>query len=100
MIVALHLKIDVTEPLTACCGQGGSYNFDKNYFCGWNYADNVTTITTPPCANSFNHLSWDGIHTSNTLNAAAAKAFLSGEYITPAGGFNCSPNFTAWPSQT
>jgi hypothetical protein len=91
---------DVTEPLTACCGQGGKYNFDKNHFCGWNVADGVTTVSVPPCANSFNHLSWDGIHTANTLHKAAATDFLTGKHITPTGGFKCSPDFTFWDART
>lgn len=80
------------------CGVGGAYNFNKEVTCGHaGVVDNkFVNLTTSYCADPAAHLSWDGIHTSNTFNKAAVTAFLLGEHITPKGGLNCSPDFTFW----
>jgi hypothetical protein len=92
------LLADVTSPLKACCGVGGAYNFNKDVLCSYTgmVGNEFVNLTSAPCSNRAAHLSWDGIHTSNTFNKAAATAFLTGKHITPAGGFNCSPDFTFW----
>lgn len=92
---------DVTAPLKACCGVGGAYNFNKEVQCSYTgmVGNEFVNLTTAPCANRAAHLSWDGIHPSNTFNKAAATALLSGRHITPAGGLNCSPDFRFWDSR-
>lgn len=96
------LNYNVTQPLKACCGVGGSYNFNKDVWCGYTglVGNELVNLTTAPCASRGSHLSWDGIHTSNTFNKAAATAFLTGQHISPAGGFSCSPDLTFWESRT
>lgn len=96
------LKYNVTQPLKACCGVGGAYNFNTAVWCSsiGLVGNELVNLTTAPCANRAAHLSWDGIHTSDTFNKAAATAFLNGEFITPAGGFNCSPDFRFWDART
>jgi alpha-L-fucosidase len=96
------LNYNVTQPLKACCGVGGSYNFNKDVWCSYTgmVGNELVNLTSAPCANRATHLSWDGIHTSNTFNKAAATAFLTGQHITPSGGFGCSPDFTFWESRT
>jgi alpha-L-fucosidase len=97
---------DATAPLSACCGIGGAYNFNKKITCGHaglfegKFVNLTTSLPATPCPDPPAHLSWDGIHTSNTFNKAAATAFLTGKYITPTGGLNCSPDFTFWDSST
>lgn len=94
-ILTNPLAYNVTQPLKACCGVGGSYNFNKDVWCSYTgkVGNEFVNLTTAPCANRQAHLSWDGIHTSNTFNKAAATAFLTGKHITPTGGFNCNPEF-------
>ncbi|KAG0627096.1 hypothetical protein M758_2G173600 [Ceratodon purpureus] len=92
-------KYNVTSPLKACCGVGGAYNFNKEVTCGHTgmFENKVVNLTVaPPCPNPAAHISWDGIHTSNTFNKAAVTAFLTGEHITPKGGLGCSPDFSHW----
>ncbi|XP_051153029.1 acetylajmalan esterase-like [Andrographis paniculata] len=43
-----------TNPLKACCGIGGKYNFDPNRFCA--------SPGVPVCANPNRSVSWDGLH--------------------------------------
>ncbi len=93
---------DVTAPLKACCGVGGAYNFDTKLTCGHAgaYKNTFVNLTVrPPCPNPAGHLSWDGIHTSDTFNKAVATAFLTGKHVTPKGGLNCTPDFTYWNSR-
>lgn len=97
---------NVTAPLKACCGVGGDYNFNDKVTCGHaglvegKFVNLTMTLPLQPCKDESSVLSWDGIHTSNTFNKAAATAFLSGEHITPAGGLGCSPDFTFWDSSS
>ncbi|KAG0564188.1 hypothetical protein KC19_8G090500 [Ceratodon purpureus] len=97
---------NVTAPLSACCGVGGSYNFNTGVTCGHaglvdgKFVNLTTSLPATPCANPRAHLSWDGIHTSNTFNKAAATDFLTGKHITPAGGLGCSPDFFFFDSST
>jgi hypothetical protein len=105
-ILADPLKYGVTDPLKACCGKGGWYNFNKKVTCGHagivegKFVNLTMTLPVQPCANLSSVLSWDGIHTSNTFNKAAATAFLSGKHVTPAGGLGCSPDFFFFPFRT
>jgi alpha-L-fucosidase len=101
-IVIIVVRSDVTETLKACCGTGGSYNFNKQVTCGHvGTIDNqLVNLTTSTCDNSLEYLSWDGIHHSNTFNKAAATAFLTGKHISPTPGFNCSPDFSNWDART
>ncbi|XP_051153028.1 acetylajmalan esterase-like [Andrographis paniculata] len=43
-----------TNPLKACCGIGGRYNFDENRFCA--------SPGVPFCANPNRYIFWDGLH--------------------------------------
>jgi hypothetical protein len=85
---------------------GGEYNFNREVTCGHSgmvdgkFVNLTTSLPAVPCASPAAHLSWDGIHTSNTFNKAAVTDFLLGKHITPEGGLNCSPDFTFWDSAT
>jgi len=97
---------NVTAPLKACCGAGGDYNFNKKVTCGHaglvdgKFVNLTMTLPLQPCKDEASVLSWDGIHTSNTFNRAAATAFLLGKHISPPGGLNCSPDFTFWDARS
>lgn len=99
----MHIVIcaDVTEPLKACCGTGGYYNFNSKVTCGNTGVVGLqyVNLTETYCSNPAGYLSWDGIHTSNAVNKAVATQLLSGNYITPALGLNCSPDFTFWDAR-
>jgi hypothetical protein len=105
-ILSDPLKYGVTDPLKACCGKGGWYNFNKKVTCGHagmvegKFVNLTMTLPVQPCKNLSSVLSWDGIHMSNTFNKAAATAFLTGKHVTPAGGLNCSPDFFFFPFRT
>ncbi|KAL6575671.1 hypothetical protein OROHE_001048 [Orobanche hederae] len=64
---------------TACCGYGGgSYNFDKQAYCGSSKAS--------ACSDPQNYVSWDGIHLTDAANKMMAYGILGdGSTFDPAG---------------
>ncbi|CAL5349625.1 unnamed protein product [Camellia sinensis] len=51
---ALYLGFDKQSLLRACCGIGGTYNYDANRTCG--------SQDVPVCPNPKHYIHWDGIH--------------------------------------
>lgn len=94
--------IDITKPLKAACGYGGAYNFNKEVTCSYTgkFGGKFLNLTMASNITSAHHLSFDGIHLSNTANKAIAKAFLTGKHITPEGGFKCEPDFSRFDGST
>ncbi|KAG0575663.1 hypothetical protein KC19_5G021500 [Ceratodon purpureus] len=87
----------ISGTLTACCGYGGSYNFNQSLFCTHSGVVNGSDIELIyPCLNSTAYLNWDGIHPTAQMNWIAATAFFNGTHITPIGGFNCSADYSNW----
>lgn len=86
---------DITETLKACCGTGGSYNFNKDVTCSevGKIGNQKVNLTTATCSNTKAYLNWDGIHPSHAANRAAPLDFFAGKHITP-GGFGCVVNTT------
>lgn len=66
---APSLGFDETSTLKACCGVGGSYNFDMARMCG---AQGV-----PVCANPARSISWDGIHLTQEAYRHMAEWLLA-----------------------
>ncbi|TVU12442.1 hypothetical protein EJB05_46090, partial [Eragrostis curvula] len=78
----------------ACCGYGGgAYNFNQEVYCGNSKVLNGQTATGAACGDPQNHVSWDGIHTTEAANVRISYAVMSGSYSYPAFGLSkhCSP---------
>lgn len=73
----------IKEPLRACCGAGGPYNYNV-----WQQCGDPGVI---PCGNPESYLSWDGIHGTEALHRAVAQGWLQGPY-------NILPIFSNCPS--
>lgn len=56
------------EPLAACCGGSGAYNFNMTAFCG--------AAGTAACADPSEYVSWDGVHFTEAANRHTACATL------------------------
>ncbi|KAF9600197.1 hypothetical protein IFM89_005021 [Coptis chinensis] len=60
----------------ACCGNGGSYNFDSSRMCG---AEGV-----PVCSDPTKHVHWDGIRlTEEEAYKLMVEGFISGNFVRP-----------------
>lgn len=94
-ILADPAAYNITETLKACCGSGGSYNFNKEVTCSevGKVGNQQVNLTVSTCSNPKAYLSWDGIHPSHAANRAAATDFFNGKHITPSG-FGCVVNTT------
>ncbi|KAJ7542846.1 hypothetical protein O6H91_09G014700 [Diphasiastrum complanatum] len=89
------LKYGMANVMQACCGLGGSYNFDFSLQCGM-ILDIIGALYSPPaCKNPAIYSNWDGIHPTEAFSQIVAAAFLTGQYIEPADAFqNCTFDFS------
>lgn len=77
----------MTQPLKAPCGDGDEYNFNEKVQCGQSgtVGDKLVNLTDVDHVVAAKHLSFDGIHHSNTANKVVARAFLDGTHIVSSG---------------
>ncbi|XP_058095675.1 GDSL esterase/lipase At1g28600-like [Magnolia sinica] len=61
--------------LTACCGGGGTYNYNTSAKCGYNGATS--------CDNPSSHVAWDGIHLTEAAYRWIADGLIRGPFLTP-----------------
>ncbi|BAS94803.1 GDSL esterase/lipase At5g45910 [Oryza sativa Japonica Group] len=61
--------------LKACCGTGGTYNFNVSSACA---LPGVVACKDPSAS-----ISWDGIHYTEAINRFVAKGWLYGPYADP-----------------
>lgn len=62
-----------SQPLQACCGAGGYYNFDPNQMC---------SSSTSVCSSPYTRISWDGVHFTEGAHKHIATKILSGSYFS------------------
>ncbi|CAN6326316.1 unnamed protein product [Urochloa humidicola] len=63
------------EPLRACCGGGGPYNYNPEAACG---SPGATV-----CGDPSTHVHWDGIHLTEAAYKYIANGWLNGLYAYP-----------------
>ncbi|XP_062181561.1 GDSL esterase/lipase At5g45910-like [Phragmites australis] len=63
------------EPLRACCGGGGPYNYNPEAACG--------SPSSTVCGNPSAYVNWDGIHFTESANKYIADGWLNGVYAYP-----------------
>lgn len=68
---------------TACCGTGGQYNFDSSITCTNSAIVNGQIVTASSCSDPSSHVSWDGVHFTESANRYVATQILSGNYFQP-----------------
>ncbi|XP_073157111.1 GDSL esterase/lipase At1g28570-like [Henckelia pumila] len=61
--------------LSACCGGGGPFNFNKSALCGFPLAKS--------CEDPSLYISWDGLHLTEVAYKFLAQAILGGCYTVP-----------------
>lgn len=71
------------EPLVACCGVGGKYNFDGAHRCGAKITENGREIVVGSCKNPTVKISWDGIHYTDAANKWVFEQIVSGKFSDP-----------------
>ncbi|XP_073155459.1 GDSL esterase/lipase At1g28580-like isoform X2 [Henckelia pumila] len=68
--------------LSACCGGGGPYNYDKSAFCGF--------PSSASCEDPSLYISWDGLHLTEAAYKFLAQSLLGGRYSAPRFTTICS----------
>ncbi|WOH11911.1 hypothetical protein DCAR_0831407 [Daucus carota subsp. sativus] len=61
--------------LAACCGGGGSFNFNSSASCG--------RTGSKTCTNPSTYANWDGIHLTEAAYGLIAKALIRGPFTSP-----------------
>lgn len=72
------------QPIMACCGYGGPpLNYDSRVPCGQTKTINGSLVTAKGCEDSSEHVSWDGIHYTESANQHVSSQLLTGKYSDP-----------------
>ncbi|XP_062097296.1 esterase-like isoform X1 [Humulus lupulus] len=75
-------KYGFEQPLVACCGYGGKYNYSVG--CGGTTTTvNGTQITVGSCRRPFVKVNWDGIHYTEAANKHVFDKISTGAFSHP-----------------
>ncbi|KNA25714.1 hypothetical protein SOVF_003350 [Spinacia oleracea] len=76
-------KYGFIDPLIACCGQGGKYNYDSHKGCGARYMDHGKEILVGSCKDPRVKINWDGAHYTDAANKWVFGRLENGLYSDP-----------------
>ncbi|KAJ4752363.1 GDSL esterase/lipase [Rhynchospora pubera] len=65
----------IYNPLVACCGKGGKYNWSTTELCGMPHV--------AACQNPSASLNWDGVHLTEAAYRYITNSWLKGPYAVP-----------------
>ncbi|XP_078441355.1 alpha-fucosidase 1 [Wolffia australiana] len=72
------------QPLVACCGHGGRYNYSPGLGCGTEQTVNGTrTVLAHSCADPSKMIVWDGVHYTEAANRWIFDQISSGNFSNP-----------------
>ncbi|KAI9169142.1 hypothetical protein LWI28_007618 [Acer negundo] len=77
-------KLGFKDPLRACCGHGGKYNFNSKRRCGSKIIENGKEIVIAnACKDPSVKVIWDGIHFTEAANRWMFKQLVNGSFSDP-----------------
>ncbi|KAM0961963.1 hypothetical protein ACFX13_021586 [Malus domestica] len=77
-------KYGFENPLIACCGHGGKYNFDRYAKCGAKKMINGTeTLIAKSCDDPTVRINWDGTHFTEAANKWIFQQIVNGSFSDP-----------------
>ncbi|KAK1295053.1 GDSL esterase/lipase [Acorus calamus] len=72
------------DPLLACCGHGGRYNYNKHHGCGSKITVNGTELVIgKSCKEPLKRINWDGVHYTEAGNKWVFDRIVGGAYSDP-----------------
>ncbi|KAI3918149.1 hypothetical protein MKX01_041469 [Papaver californicum] len=83
LLISEAKKYGFKQPLRACCGHGGKYNFNSNYGCGAKMKVNGTEIVVGSCNNPKVKICWDGVHYTEAANKFVFDQIVDGSFSDP-----------------
>ncbi|XP_058111543.1 GDSL esterase/lipase ACHE-like isoform X1 [Magnolia sinica] len=76
-------KYGFDHPLRACCGYGGTYNYNQQVGCGGTIVVNGTDIMVTSCQNPSTRINWDGVHYTQAANKWVFDQIVNGALSDP-----------------
>lgn len=77
-------SVGFENPLIACCGHGGKYNFDRYAKCGAKKIINGTeTLIAISCDDPTVRINWDGTHFTEAANKWIFQQIVNGSFSDP-----------------
>lgn len=72
------------NPLRACCGHGGKYNYNRHVGCGGKITVNGTKILiAKSCEDPSVMVNWDGVHYTEAANKFVFDRIVDGSHSDP-----------------
>ncbi|KAF3777873.1 GDSL esterase/lipase [Nymphaea thermarum] len=72
------------NPLRACCGHGGKYNYNKNLGCGGKKkVAGRQVLVGSSCADPWRYVNWDGVHYTQAGNKFVFDHIVDGKFSDP-----------------
>ncbi|ERN13847.1 GDSL esterase/lipase At3g26430 [Amborella trichopoda] len=77
-------KYGFGNPLRACCGHGGKYNYNRYFGCGSAiYKDGQKVVIGKSCNNPSKAIIWDGVHYTQAANQWVFNKIVDGTFSDP-----------------
>ncbi|XP_031477278.1 GDSL esterase/lipase At3g26430-like [Nymphaea colorata] len=72
------------NPLRACCGHGGKYNYNMNLGCGGKKkVAGRQVLVGSSCADPWRYVNWDGVHYTQAGNKFVFDHIVDGKFSDP-----------------
>ncbi|KAK4282060.1 hypothetical protein QN277_013481 [Acacia crassicarpa] len=83
-LISQAKKHGFMEPLRACCGHGGKYNYNKNIGCGGKVKiHGKEVLVGKPCKDPSVWVNWDGVHYTQAANKWVFEQIVGGSFSDP-----------------
>ncbi|XP_050374178.1 GDSL esterase/lipase At3g26430-like [Argentina anserina] len=83
-LISQPQKHGIEEPIKACCGHGGKYNFNIHLGCGGRKkVHGKETLVAKACKDPSVHVNWDGVHYSEASNKKIFDQIVDGSLSDP-----------------
>ncbi|XXG49737.1 hypothetical protein AAC387_Pa02g3830 [Persea americana] len=77
-------KFGFKEPLVACCGHGGKYNYNDKVGCGgYIYVNGTAVLIGKSCEDPSVKINWDGVHYTEAANKWVFDRIVDGSFSDP-----------------
>ncbi|CAN6447842.1 unnamed protein product [Victoria cruziana] len=72
------------NPLKACCGHGGRYNYNKKLGCGGKKKEGDRELLVgSSCTDPWRYVNWDGVHYTQAANKFVFDHIVDGQFSDP-----------------
>ena len=84
MVIDKHVTFaGFVQPLKACCGHGGKYNYNMHVGCGGMVRVDGKEVVVGSCKDPLVKINWDGVHFTETANKWIFDKIVGGAFSDP-----------------